>query len=58
MLELEDNAVESPNKRQRIFTTHQALLDYCCVFNIINAAFGKAKVEGKDVFILEYHSEQ
>lgn len=36
-----EGVVEAPQKRQRLFSNLSALLDYCKVFNIDNAAFGK-----------------
>lgn len=65
MLELENNSeqilegeIVTSQKRQRLFGNLSALLDYCKVFNIENAAFGKTHHNDSVVFILEYYSEE
>ena len=65
MLELENNSeqilegeIVTPQKRQRLFGNLSALLDYCHVFNIENAAFGKTVHNETYVFILEYYSNE
>lgn len=53
-----EGETETPQKRQRLFSNLSALLDYCKVFNIDNAAFGKTLHSGNHIFILEYYSNE
>jgi hypothetical protein len=48
----------SPIQKEKLFSNLTALADYIKVFSIQAGAFGRANVDGKDCYILQYRSRE
>lgn len=48
----------SPIQKERLFSNLAALADYIKVFNIQAGAFGKANVDGKECYVLQYRTKE